>query len=50
MEECRPLVGGLHEAKLALDEALSLPLKHAHIFGAAPLRLRTGVLLYGPPG
>jgi hypothetical protein len=40
-------VGGLAEAKAALDEALSLPLRHAAVFANAPLRLRTGVLLYG---
>ena len=43
-------VGGLARAKAALEEALSFPTRHARVFGAAPLRLRTGVLLYGPPG
>jgi peroxin-1 len=27
-----------------------LPTKHAALVAAAPLRLRTGLLLYGPPG
>ena len=43
-------VGGLAEVKAALDEALSLPSRHASLFADAPLRLRTGALLYGPPG
>jgi len=43
-------VGGLVDVKAALDDALSLPSRHPAIFGNAPLRLRTGVLLYGPPG
>ncbi|KAI8468303.1 MAG: P-loop containing nucleoside triphosphate hydrolase protein [Monoraphidium minutum] len=43
-------VGGLREARAALVEALELPLKWRHLVAAAPLRLRTGLLLYGPPG
>jgi peroxin-1 len=43
-------VGGLAAAKASLDEALSLPSRHPEIFAQSPLRLRTGVLLYGPPG
>lgn len=43
-------VGGLLCAKKALDEALSFPLRYSEIFSQAPLRLRTGALLYGPPG
>ena len=43
-------VGGLRLAKAALEEALSLPSKFPAIFSKAPLRLRTGALLYGPPG
>lgn len=38
------------EAKEALYEALELPLRFAKLVAKAPLRLRTGVLLYGPPG
>lgn len=29
---------------------LEMPVKYSSIFATAPLRLRTGVLLYGPPG
>jgi peroxin-1 len=43
-------VGGMAAAKAALQEALVLPLKFGHLLAAAPLRLRTGLLLYGPPG
>eukprot|EP00887_Chlorella_sp_A99_P002124 scaffold21.g2124.t1 len=43
-------VGGLAEVRAALHEALELPLRHAALVAGAPLRLRTGCLLYGPPG
>ncbi|GBF99634.1 hypothetical protein Rsub_12313 [Raphidocelis subcapitata] len=43
-------VGGLREAREALVEALELPLKWRDLVACAPLRLRTGLLLYGPPG
>jgi SpoVK/Ycf46/Vps4 family AAA+-type ATPase len=43
-------VGGMADAKEALYEALELPLRFAKLVAKAPLRLRTGVLLYGPPG
>ena len=43
-------VGGLRLAKAALEEALSLPSRFPAVFSKAPLRLRTGALLYGPPG
>ncbi|MEW5301673.1 MAG: hypothetical protein WDW36_004518 [Sanguina aurantia] len=43
-------VGGLPEVKAAFHEALILPVKYASLVAAAPLRLRTGLLLYGPPG
>ena len=38
------------DAKEALFEAIELPLRYAKLVAKAPLRLRTGVLLYGPPG
>eukprot|EP00252_Welwitschia_mirabilis_P015602 TRINITY_DN3444_c0_g1_i8.p1 TRINITY_DN3444_c0_g1~~TRINITY_DN3444_c0_g1_i8.p1 ORF type:complete len:1188 (+),score=284.39 TRINITY_DN3444_c0_g1_i8:127-3564(+) len=43
-------VGGLFETRTAIKEMLELPVKFSEIFSAAPLRLRSGVLLYGPPG
>ena len=43
-------MGGLARAKASLEEALSLPSRYPSVFKNAPLRLRTGALLYGPPG
>ncbi|KAL2623219.1 hypothetical protein R1flu_003424 [Riccia fluitans] len=43
-------VGGLDATRAALQETLEMPVKYSRIFATAPLRLRTGVLLYGPPG
>ncbi len=43
-------VGGMSEAKKHIHDALVLPLQHAALAANAPLRLRTGLLLYGPPG
>ncbi|GAQ77615.1 Peroxisome biogenesis factor 1 [Klebsormidium nitens] len=43
-------VGGLSEVRQALQETLELPAKFPALFASAPLRLRSGVLLYGPPG
>jgi SpoVK/Ycf46/Vps4 family AAA+-type ATPase len=43
-------VGGLANAKNALQEAFELPSKFPFIFSKAPIRLQTGILLYGPPG
>jgi SpoVK/Ycf46/Vps4 family AAA+-type ATPase len=43
-------VGGLAAVRAALQEALELPVKHAALVARAPLRLRTGALLFGPPG
>ncbi|BDA47966.1 probable peroxisome biogenesis factor 1 [Coccomyxa sp. Obi] len=43
-------VGGLEDVRDALRETLELPTRYAKLIARAPLRLRTGVLLYGPPG
>lgn len=43
-------IGGLNDTCRALQEMLELPVKYNKIFSKAPLRLRSGVLLYGPPG
>lgn len=40
----------MDEARAALYESIELPLRFATLVAKAPLRLRTGVLLYGPPG
>lgn len=43
-------IGGLHEARQVLRETLEWPTKYARIFAHSPLRLRSGLLLYGYPG
>ena len=43
-------VGGLSETRNTLLETLLYPTKYAPIFARSPLRLRSGLLLYGYPG
>lgn len=43
-------IGGLKQAKQILLETLEWPTKYAPIFANCPLRLRSGILLYGYPG
>ena len=43
-------VGGLRQTKRILLETLMYPTKYAPIFAQCPLRLRSGLLLYGYPG
>lgn len=43
-------IGGLVEVRRTLRETLELPLKYQRIYDLAPIRLPSGVLLYGPPG
>ncbi|KAJ3216016.1 Peroxisome biosynthesis protein pex1 [Dinochytrium kinnereticum] len=43
-------IGGLYSAKSILKETLEYPTKYAEIFKTCPLRLRSGLLLYGYPG
>ena len=43
-------IGGLEEAKDVLLETLELPMKYSGLFKSYPMKLRSGVLLYGPPG
>lgn len=43
-------IGGLKEAKNILLETLEWPTRYAPIFANCPLRLRSGILLYGYPG
>ncbi|KAH8109796.1 AAA-domain-containing protein [Phellopilus nigrolimitatus] len=43
-------IGGLHETRRVLRETLEWPTKYAAIFANCPLRLRSGLLLYGYPG
>jgi peroxin-1 len=41
---------GLHEPRRLLRETLEWPTKYAQIFASCPLRLRSGILLYGYSG
>ncbi|KAM7518793.1 hypothetical protein LguiB_017755 [Lonicera macranthoides] len=43
-------VGGLTDIQNSIKEMIELPSKFPKIFAKAPLRLRSNVLLYGPPG
>ncbi|ESP88544.1 AAA family ATPase [Candidatus Halobonum tyrrellensis] len=43
-------VGGLHDAKAALERAVTWPLQYGPLFAAADAAPPTGVLLHGPPG
>ncbi len=43
-------IGGLHSVRQVLLETLLYPTKYAPIFAKCPLRLRSGLLLYGYPG
>jgi len=43
-------IGGLHDTRKVLLETLQYPTKYAPIFAQCPLRLRSGLLLYGYPG
>lgn len=43
-------IGGLTEAKNIMLETLEWPTRYAPIFASCPLRLRSGILLYGYPG
>ncbi|RUS77223.1 hypothetical protein EGW08_015015, partial [Elysia chlorotica] len=43
-------VGGLEHVKKALVETLHWPTKYPQLFELCPLRLRSGILLYGAPG
>ncbi|QRV98170.1 AAA family ATPase [Ceratobasidium sp. AG-Ba] len=43
-------IGGLEETRRVLRETLEWPTKYAAIFAKCPLRLRSGLLLYGYPG
>ncbi|SCW00772.1 LAFE_0C11650g1_1 [Lachancea fermentati] len=43
-------IGALQKAKTLLLETLEWPTKYAPVFAKCPLRLRSGILLYGYPG
>jgi transitional endoplasmic reticulum ATPase len=43
-------IGGLHQTKELLKEAVAWPLKYPHLFEQAGVRPPKGILLDGPPG
>ncbi|KAF2894156.1 hypothetical protein ILUMI_12010 [Ignelater luminosus] len=43
-------VGGLEDVKKILIECMMWPVQYPNLFGKAPLRQQSGLLLYGPPG
>ncbi|PKU63684.1 peroxisome biogenesis protein 1 isoform X1 [Dendrobium catenatum] len=43
-------IGGLSHIRTAIQEMIELPSKFPNIFAHSPLRMRSNVLLYGPPG
>jgi peroxin-1 len=43
-------IGGLRDTRRILLETLQYPTKYAPLFAQVPLRLRSGLLLYGYPG
>jgi peroxin-1 len=43
-------IGGLRETRQILLETLQYPTTYAPVFSKSPLRLRSGILLYGYPG
>ena len=43
-------IGGLRDTRKILLETLQYPTKYAPVFAQCPLRLRSGLLLYGYPG
>ena len=43
-------IGGLKDVKSTLIETLELPARYARLFARVPIKLRSGLLLYGPPG
>ncbi|XP_065178555.1 peroxisomal ATPase PEX1-like [Sycon ciliatum] len=43
-------IGGLEDAKAALKQALMWPAKYPQVFSQCPVKLTSGLLLYGMPG
>ena len=43
-------VGGLVDVRRQLKETLELPTRYAKLYKRAPIKLPSGVMLYGPPG
>jgi peroxin-1 len=43
-------IGGLDDVRKTLKETLEMPLRYARLYERAPIKLPSGLLLYGPPG
>ncbi|XP_059800919.1 peroxisome biogenesis factor 1 isoform X1 [Hypanus sabinus] len=43
-------VGGLHKVKEILLDTIQLPVKYPQLFARLPIRMQSGILLYGAPG
>eukprot|EP01063_Lacrimia_lanifica_P006068 TRINITY_DN13649_c0_g1_i1.p1 TRINITY_DN13649_c0_g1~~TRINITY_DN13649_c0_g1_i1.p1 ORF type:complete len:1044 (+),score=321.60 TRINITY_DN13649_c0_g1_i1:81-3134(+) len=43
-------VGGMEEAKKTFNETIILPAKYPELYRSLPVKLRSGILLYGPTG
>ena len=43
-------IGGLKSAKVQIMKSVLWPGKYPKLFAQSPIRLRSGILLYGPPG
>ncbi len=43
-------IGGLDSVKETILETLQLPATYGRLFSKVPIKLRSGLLLYGPPG
>ena len=43
-------IGGLEDIKATLKQTLEWPAKYDKLFSQSPIRLPSGLLLYGPPG
>ncbi|KAF0699185.1 Aste57867_10237 [Aphanomyces stellatus] len=43
-------IGGLTDIRQMLKDTLELPTKYGKLYSAAPIKLPSGLLLYGPPG
>jgi peroxin-1 len=43
-------IGGLVEVKRMLRETFEIPTRYSRLFENIPIKLRSGILIYGPPG
>lgn len=43
-------IGGLKEVKRVLRETFEIPTKYSALFSKVPIKLRSGILIYGMPG